>query len=732
MKILKPSCLSVLHRTVASAGGARVVVTAMACVDLGTGTALLEAELWEAAESALGLDGVLDDGFAKPCGEVLVTGSAHAAAGASNTDVTVAVAVGDVRLEAVVPPGPLRGDVFGPRPFAHPARQSTFLVGVEALRAPAYFAGDERWSLAGVHPVEAVLEGVLPGLAARVFVAHGDDVEGVPVVLDTLHFFPAVKRVVLLFRGSVAVREAFAPSALLAALERLDAPRSDAHYRAVIAGGAVTGDVTAREAALAPDGAEGLDALAARAPSPRREGVREARARARANAEREVLRQRLVRLGVEADAYLDAPSGDAVADAPSAGEALDVQLAAQAARESAHEEAAVALKLRVEARARELAERFGADVPAPTPAGPPGVAKDGPSTRALAAYRRNAHLRPALMTDATAGAELRARVTALRSEGASLAGADLTGASLSGMALAGVDLREALLEGADLTGADLTAADLTGAVLVRARLSGANLTRTRLRGANLGGATLDGARSDGGLDLVDATLQRTVLAAATLDGANLDGATLDDVDLAGASLAGLQARGTSFHGVLLTHAKLPGATLDGAVFVGCDLSRADLSGATLKGATFASCRAPGARFVRADAEGLRVVDDVDMAAADLTGAKLRHATMRGVHGAAMRLAGCAADRSDWSGADLQGADLAKGSFVDALLCGADLRGATAEGAVFLGAVLQRARIDDADLSDAVLFGADLAGWTGVARSTRGLVLDRVRIAGGAA
>ncbi len=744
MKIFKPLCLSAMLRTVDIGGEARVSVSAFVCFDLVSGNALLESSLWETVEQALGMDGVLDDGFPKARGEALVTGSAH-----GTEAVTVGVALGPLSFEATVPPGLLPARLVGPLPFDDSRRQAllgtfdarwlassfpslprdlaleAFNVAAHSLRGDGYFRGDEAFTLSGLRADGSRVEGVLPGLSVRGFASRGGAPEAVEMVLDTVHFFPDQQRAAMIFRGAVSVDI----GRLLLALERVVSPQAESHYLDLLSRAP-----SLRDAPLAPPDAEGLSALAARAGGAQRPGVREARAATRAIAEREVLRQRLVRLGVEPESFLDPLAPEETTDAPSTGEGLDVQLFSRVDRSVEHRRAADALRDRVEARTKALCGQLeispaviGARV-----AGPPHPALDAPSARALVAYRRTAHLRPVAVRDAAAGAALRAIMVARQAAGASLAGADLTGADLSRMTLVGLDLRDAMLEGADLTDADLTDADLTGAVLARAQLSGATLTRTLLRGANLGEAVLRGARSEGGLELSGATLWRTVLADSTLVGASLVGATLEDVDLVGASLAGMLAKGASFHRVALADARLVGAQLQRALFAGCDLSRADLSRADLTGATLAGCTAPDSRFCGASAEGLRVVDDRSMTSADFSGAKLTHATLRGLRGRGALLTGCAADRSDWSEADLREADLTGASLVDALLIDVDLRGAKAVGAAMLGAVLQRAKVEGTDLRDAVLFGADLVGWHGAPAETLGLLTDRARVSRGPA
>lgn len=107
----------------------------------------------------------------------------------------------------------------------------------------AYWQGDEAWSVQGMHPVQEVVSGSLPGLRPRLLVRrHGDTspesaTEAV-MDLDTVWLFPNEQRVMVMYRAAVAVaREDAADIAALGVFtERLaDAPRTaadwDQHWR---------------------------------------------------------------------------------------------------------------------------------------------------------------------------------------------------------------------------------------------------------------------------------------------------------------------------------------------------------------------------------------------------------------------------------------------------------------------------------------------------------------------
>jgi len=82
---------------------------------------------------------------------------------------------------------------------------------------PGYWAGNEAWSVAGMHPAQLEITGRLPGFRPRLFVQHtsttGSQAECPPVIeeakleLDTLWLFPDVERVLLVYRTQIPVRD---------------------------------------------------------------------------------------------------------------------------------------------------------------------------------------------------------------------------------------------------------------------------------------------------------------------------------------------------------------------------------------------------------------------------------------------------------------------------------------------------------------------------------------------
>jgi uncharacterized protein YjbI with pentapeptide repeats len=125
---------------------------------------------------------------------------------------------------------------------------------------------------------------------------------------------------------------------------------------------------------------------------------------------------------------------------------------------------------------------------------------------------------------------------------------------------------------------------------------------------------------------------------------------------------------------------------EGRSFARCDLTGADLSGLDLQGIDLQGAMLESAVLANADLRG-----------ANLEGAILAHADLTG---------------SDLRGARLGGANLGAAILRDAKAGGVDLRDAVLVKADLSGADLTGARLSTADLSEAIFTGADLSGVTG--------------------
>lgn len=243
----------------------------------------------------------------------------------------------------------------------------------------------------------------------------------------------------------------------------------------------------------------------------------------------------------------------------------------------------------------------------------------------------------------------------------------------NGQSCNGLDLSQANLAGLDLAGVDFSGALLAGANFAGAQLQGANLQAANLQSAKLEAANLSGCQ------LAGALLEQASLTGATLKGAILDGSDCTGANFAGTDLSGISLRQATLSYAWLNQVRAPQIQAGGADFSHANLEGIDLTRATLDHANFT-----GARLRRA------VLDDASCLSANFTQADLSEAS---------------AARSDLSssqstpGSQWRGANLQRAILNDASWMGASLEGVR----------LQEARALNTDLSDTDLRNADALG-----------------------
>lgn len=645
-----------------------------------------------------------------------------------------------------------------------------------------YFRGDEPFVIENMHPDEARLEGVLPGVATRCFMTQkttaGDTFREISTRLDTIRLFPREKRGILVFRGIAKIHEDDAADVvhLVAGCEKLGEPRPAAHYQAVLEQrlDKKRGHLYAlRDSDLMPPADPAGHAVADdprgdMAPLITAENLVQKNMRRKVERQIEDAKAELRAKGINPDGRVPELPPE---ELPPDFDELPAHVERQMDEAERLKETIAAQRAETEQRARAECAKHGLDYDAMMRAaqkeagGPPKfsakkeierlhdmarLAKNGGvrwpelearlavpdleqqlvkvEERMLAAYRKLAHHFPtATRLEGDPAKRLREEVIAGHREGHSFAGRDLTGADLAHLDLRGIDLAGALLEAAVLTGADLRGARLAGAVLVRADLVGADLTGAQLAGANFGEAMLCDAKLRGGADLTGATLAKADLSGADLEGAQLSNADLSGARVEGADLRRVTARGLIVMGTDLSGASLEGADLTKCVFIDTIVAGVDFRGANLTASVFVNGKGDGAVFRGAKLDNLRIVKDSSFAGADFRGASMKLANLRGAH-----LAG-----SDFTEADLTSAELSECDFtsahldhailVDARLVRTNLSGATLVGADLMQSVLQKARLDGANLENASLFRADAAKILGNAEtSLKGANVKHVR------
>jgi uncharacterized protein YjbI with pentapeptide repeats len=584
-----------------------------------------------------------------------------------------------------------------------------------------YFRGDEGFVLENMHPSLPRMEGALPGVVTRCFIAQkAGDEEGLreaSMHLDTVRLFPHRERGVLVFRGAFKIREDDAGDVLqlVAACEAIGEPKPLEHYQTVLRQRLDRKKrhlFALRDHDLMPDHEDPeavpleddrLSGVAALIKRDNYHDEQAARRRARElgeeNAQITEAKKQLRAAGINPEIYFSQAASEpplprktpTVDELPEFMEQIEAEVIEREAR--AAREAADAL-----ASARAQYEKHGLDSgklsseTREAAGGPPRPSARRELERLddLKTLAANGGVDWPELANQVQDPDLVAKLVAQEEEMLRLyrrhahhlpAAARLEGDEarrIRDEVIAGLGEGRSFA-GCDLTGADLSRLDLRGIDLEDAMLEAAVLTGADLRGTNLKGA---------------------VFARADLGGADLSGATLEGTNFGSASLRDVKARG----GLDLTSCVFTKADLSGADFTGASLSSADFTEAIFEGADLSNVTGKKLFFLR-----------VNLSSAILAGADLQR---------------CAFIEVDVSGVDFSGANLSASTFItargdgaifrgarldklrlikDSTFSGADFRGASLQSANLMGTRLTGSNFSDANLRKAILSDADLSG-----------------------
>ena len=220
---------------------------------------------------------------------------------------------------------------------------------------------------------------------------------------------------------------------------------------------------------------------------------------------------------------------------------------------------------------------------------------------------------------------------------------------------------------------------------------------------------LDTGESLANRDFTGANLAGMCLAGLDLSDAFLEAADLSGCNLGGADLDGAVLAKANLRGADLTGARLRGANLGGAALCDAMLDRADLTDAVLSRAQLAGARFTSATLTGADCLetqfGAVDLSDAVLGQCNFIKADLRGARFTGADLSDANLIECALDGADFSGARLE-----KTTFVTCSGKGASFRGARLrQGIMVHGSSFACADFRDADLEKANLRGTVLEG-----------------------
>lgn len=604
--------------------------------------------------------------------------------------------------------------------------------------------GTESFAFENMHPGQALVEGRLPGFAARVFAGYkmpqGEPtLREVPLRLTTVWFFPHALRCIAIFQGlaETDTDDGSDIVSLMGAVERNGDRKPDEHYldaatkRADPKMGAIYAII---DNDLLPEGASTADPDVETAKEPfAMDGLQGEAQYRRAQIDVELARDKATAQGQDPDALgIKMPPRDKVPT----GDALPPYLEkkfkeAEAAQWATVEDAVTALE-----RAIAFADANKIDLAKVQHRGPPTYNPDqhlaqmraqvAMGTKPLdlaplypklcqiedthrAGYVQSAHMQPPAFAMAPEeAATLRDEMARAVAVGIKMfAGIDFTGVNLSGLDLRGVNFAGAWLESADFSNCNLSAANFSGAVLAHAKLEGVVAIGTNFRQANLGKALLTRGVFDDA-DFTSATLMHCAFATtqmrrATFIQANLLETTWGPADWSGAVLSGQTFYKLDLQGICWSEAKL-----DACNFIESNLTGIDMRAAQLVNASFVTCKLDGAKLVAAQCAGAVAAQNTSMAGADMTQANLSGFNFGGSDLSGAKLVHAILDGANLSGVQLADADLRLASAKGALLRKAGFANALLSGVNLSDAVLQGADLRNADLRRSNLFAADLS------------------------
>lgn len=645
----------------------------------------------------------------------------------------------------------------------------------DQCRQQGYWRGDEPWFAEHMHPQRTTLRGTLPALRPRLLIRTDADPEQrleLPLDLDTVWLFPNDARVLVLYRGEVAVRREDAEDVLGLAVyteTMAEPPQPREHWAQAWRGS----DEAALEPKPAPPAAEPSAAAAARISQAKAEAAKAAAAH-KESVYKEISGAReagIAEADKEARRYGLEPISQRLAKAPppSTAAAPEPVWPKEPAAFSAavHEHIAKALAAgEAEARAQLKSYGFDYDAAVARAAARPPVTLD--PVQAISALNIDPVKKAVMLKQLEAwqakmdavqlkAAELSRQAEAMRAQAppappspgeatprgpraildresllerqasgntagwCELTDLDLSGLDLSGLGLDSSILRRCNLRGANLAGADFTDCQLEDCEADGAQLGGARFVRAQLKNCQAEGAALPRA------DFSQARLEKTRFGRADMSASSWEAAQLKDCDLGGARLTRAQGHEARFTGCGFSAATADECQFSKAMFEKCVLEDAVLSGANLEGATLLTCRAAGMHLDGARLAGLRTLKGTDLQRARLDGSQAERACLQDTNLGRASLREARLDRGLLKNCDLSGTDAWHLVARSCDFTGSRIVQASWRGANLMKASLRQVVLQDVDLTGANMHAADTRTATAQGVELEQALLTRCRL-----
>ncbi|KGD72598.1 hypothetical protein HA49_18070 [Tatumella morbirosei] len=580
-----------------------------------------------------------------------------------------------------------------------------------------------RWRIENMHPEKPVQQGTLPPWQARCFITRAGSFEEILLRATTVHFFPHLEQMMLIWHGSAAINEDDASDidSLMLALELKDNPRDILYYQqiyhlrcddedAVLTAmrdqDLIDESIVKRSKSVLPEASD----------SPAMQNTV-----AGVNHQREEFRKRMEQQGHPVDETMMSFTP------PSAPDPHDYDNLPEIIKRKQQEGDELFDQMLNEVNKHQ--ENSNVGIPEDDEL-PSGIENYHLQRTTLASSRHLQGSSDEKIEKSQQAIYDNYRFTAHKQNTAQRLSPEESQTYRTWLSELMVGDKDA--SGHDFTGADLSGLDLRGANFENALLENTDFSHCQLEGCNFTNAVL-----------VRAEFHHSIARSCLFDGANLSLAQCCYSDFTGCGFKEVECEDTQFEHCIFNHAQLADllireayirhcrfhqAVLENCNFMDLHMSDLDFSDALLRSCNFIRCQLDSFSFRGITATGISLLscqaEKVDFSDAlmkhwvfvsetSLQQARFNRASLTECNFRDQQLQQAIFDQAQLDNCDLSGANCQQASmqlmrthnsrFVRTILHFADLR-----GSLLLGADLQKSELQGCDLSDCNLFRADLS------------------------
>ena len=624
---------------------------------------------------------------------------------------------------------------------------SLFNAAPEDQWIDGFWRGDEDFLLEGMSPTRKSLQGALPGVRMRVFIARArHPLTELPVVLDTLWFFPDFNVGVLLFRARIECRDSEAAdiSATLLAYENLcDRARPAQHYHSVFQLRNATDKKVAmahafNESPLSPLKTQEQLALEAQELAREQQRIQQQQA----DLQQELMQEHqlqpdffskspqpaplslefpcyapeaIARGDIDLSAFIDAVDTQ-TKKVQALGEAKLAQLQAQLDQELSLARAALDAK-QSERDQQTLAQQKKA---AKKQLLGSGLAQrwrrhqafrdsklaevDETLTQAARRYAQKLSTRrEPWLNDITQ--EMRAIITSMHSHGRQLAGRDFAGFDLSGMDFSGANLEGAFFEACDLSGCNFAGANLRQAVFVGANLDDSDFADACLVGANLCDCRAANANF-AGVDFSETCLSSARFVQCCFKHSIFVKAIAPSLSAIGCDFSHARVQESQWLGAQLRESNWYSAHISKSLLLEAELNLASFKQASIHRCALIQVKAMLCDFSGADLDTVQFATGSQLLGARFIAAQMRSSNFRSCCLKGADFSNASVLQCDFSGSDLNYSNFSQSGLDRCVLSGAQWAYANLHGLSMGSSIARKVFCRESDLADADFLKSD--------------------------